>query len=109
MQGSGVSSSSCLMMAKSPWYHLQSQADQAVLLFDPGGGSSYLVIADPPVIMASSHRKASACIVHALRSNRPAGLRLNDPVSQLLLQATVLPQTQRYGDGGLLALHIACT
>jgi hypothetical protein len=38
-----------------------------------------------------------------------AGLRLSDPVSQLLLQATVLPQTQRYGDGGLLALHIACT
>ncbi|KAL6748158.1 hypothetical protein V8C86DRAFT_3194781 [Haematococcus lacustris] len=37
-----------------------------------------------------------------------AGLRLRCPVARLLLQSTAAPQTQRYGDGGLLALHLAC-
>lgn len=37
-----------------------------------------------------------------------AGVTLRDPVARFLAQSTAVAQHAQFGDGGLLAAHVAC-
>eukprot|EP00798_Chlamydomonas_sp_ICE-L_P021267 gene21267-28188_t len=57
-------------------------------------------------IVAASE-SAGAAVITSISARLLQGIALQDPLSKLVVQLTVLPQQKRFGDGGLLSLYLA--